>query len=238
MKKTVYTLSVNNYDPEITSISFPLMQAWAKKIGADFHIITERKFPDAPPNYEKLQIYELAKEHKNDWNIFLDADCLVHPDFFDPTVFLQKDTVMFAAFDLAPLRFKTNRYFLRDGRNIGTSNWFAVASDWCVDLWKPYDGDWKDLVGDMRSTSWEKFLGMDDQHLIDDYVLSTNLAKYGLKATTISSIFQKYHTSEHNYKIGNPEDHLFHNYEIPKYQRAEVLKKVKDTWEFRIKNEL
>jgi methanogenic corrinoid protein MtbC1 len=41
MKKTVYTLSVDNYRTDVTSITFPAMQAWADKIGADFHIISD-----------------------------------------------------------------------------------------------------------------------------------------------------------------------------------------------------
>ena len=45
VKKTVFTLSVNGYSPEITEITFPLMQLWADKIGADFHVIRDRIIP-------------------------------------------------------------------------------------------------------------------------------------------------------------------------------------------------
>jgi hypothetical protein len=60
MKKTLYTLSVNDkhpgqdFEPEITALTFPLMRKYAHKIGADFHVIRERKHPDMPPVYEKL----------------------------------------------------------------------------------------------------------------------------------------------------------------------------------------
>jgi hypothetical protein len=235
MKKTVYTLSVDNYSSEITNLTFPLMKNWADKIGAEFHVITERKFPEWPPTYEKLQIHQLGQEHKNDWNIFFDADCLVHPDFFDPTTVLSKDTVMFAAFDLAPVRFRTNNWFLRDGRNIGTSNWFAVGSDWCLDLWKPWEnGTLKDILPNMKTTKWEEKLGMPDKHLVDDYVLSCNLSRYGIKATTLSATFKKFYNTDHSYKFGTPEDHLFHDYGIPKDKRKETLANVVEKWGLKI----
>ena len=48
-----------------------LIRAYADKIGADIHIIKERKFdPSYPPVYEKLQIFKLAKEIGADWNSY------------------------------------------------------------------------------------------------------------------------------------------------------------------------
>ncbi|HWB97853.1 MAG TPA: hypothetical protein VG672_14160 [Bryobacteraceae bacterium] len=46
IKKTVYTLNIGDYAPEICALTYPLMEAYARKIGADFHVIRERKFPD------------------------------------------------------------------------------------------------------------------------------------------------------------------------------------------------
>ena len=65
LKKTVFTLNIDGYAPEVTELTYPLMKHYAAKIGADFHIIKERKFPDWPPVYEKMQIYQLAQEMKN-----------------------------------------------------------------------------------------------------------------------------------------------------------------------------
>ena len=42
MKKVIFTLSVDDYSPEITEITFPLMRYYARKIDAEFRIITER----------------------------------------------------------------------------------------------------------------------------------------------------------------------------------------------------
>jgi hypothetical protein len=230
MKKTVYTLAVDNYRADITSITFPAMQTWADKIGADFHIISERKFPNYPAPCEKLQIYNLSAIHNNDWNIFLDADCLVHPDFFDPTALLQKDTVMFAAFDLAPVRFKTNEWFQRDGRHIGIGNWFAVASNWCRDLWKPLEESPEELVKNIQVTNWEHSKGMDDMHLLDDYTLSCNISRYGLKTKSLASIFNEYSNKPDRYQLTSPEDYLFHDYGIPHNQRAAILSKIASGW--------
>ena len=94
MKKTIYTLQVDNFMPELTEITFKWMKVYAEKIGADFQVITERKFPHMPPNYEKFQIYELNKKNKDDWSIFFDADAIIHPDCVDWTIFVGKDTVI------------------------------------------------------------------------------------------------------------------------------------------------
>ena len=93
VKKTIYTLNIGDYAPEICALTYPLIQAYARKIGADFHVIRERKFPEWPIVYEKLQIYELGRKHGNDWNIFVDSDTLINPEMFDVTEHLHKDTV-------------------------------------------------------------------------------------------------------------------------------------------------
>ena len=109
----------NNYAPEITELTYPLIKHYAEKIGADFYTITERKFPNMPPVYEKMQIYDLGKKMENDWNIYIDSDALVHPDFFDVTNFIKKDTVVHNGADMANNRWRYDKYFIRDGRNIG-----------------------------------------------------------------------------------------------------------------------
>ena len=82
IKKCVFTLNVGGYATEITDLTYPLMKGWCAKIGADFHVITERKFSEWPITYEKFQIYELAKEGKymicehakNNINMVLDIE--------------------------------------------------------------------------------------------------------------------------------------------------------------------
>jgi hypothetical protein len=214
VKKTVYTLAVkddlgNDYEPEITAITFPLMKKWAKKIGADFYVIEDRKFKDMPPVYEKFQIYELGKEHGNDWNIFLDADTLIHPDFWDVTEMLNKDTTCSGySSDFSPIRFKPDKYFNRDGRYIGKGNWCQIGSDWCLDLWKPLDDITPEEAYDnIYPTYQESSTVIERKHLIDDYLVSRNIARYGLKHTLISEI-------EANRKVGC-SGHLWHQYLVP-----------------------
>ncbi len=169
-----------------------MIRGWAAKIGAEFREITDRKFPHLPVTAEKLQIYDLARQDRAEWAIYIDADTLVSPEFFDITDHLTKDTVCHNAADMAGVRWRYDQYFRRDGRHIGSGNWFAVASEWCLDLWHPLDDLTLDeALDNIHVTIAEKNLGMQREHLIDDYVLSRNIARYGLKFTTVHSICTK-----------------------------------------------
>jgi len=208
IKKVIYTLNVNDYCPEITAITYPLIEDYAKKIDAEFVIIKERKFPDFPVVYEKLQIHELGKD--NDWNIYIDSDVLVNPDLFDFTPHLKKDTVLHYGNDLAGNRWKYDQYFLRDGRHISSCNWFTIASDWCIDLWKPLDDMTLDkALQNINVVVPESIADISPAHLIDDYVLSRNIAKYGLKFTTCKQIFEKL-----NPGFPGNDNYLYHEYLI------------------------
>ena len=191
VKKTIFTLNVDGYAPEITALTYPLIEAYAEKIGADFHIIKERKFPEWPVTYEKLQIYQLAQEMENDWNIYIDSDALVHPDTQDLTLLIPRDTVAHFGKDHAPTRWRSDRFFQRDGRNFGTGNWLTVASDLCIDIWRPLDDlTPEQAIDNIFPTVFEKRSGIITRdHLIDDYTLSRNIAKFGIKATTFKEIF-------------------------------------------------
>lgn len=199
MKKTVYTLNIDDFAPEITDITYPLIRHYAHKIGADFHMITERKFPDWPVTYEKLQIFELGRMHKNDWNIYIDSDALVHPETIDWTAYLTKDTVAHNGVDFANFRWRYDNYFRRDGRNIGSCNWFTIASDWCLDLWHPLDIPLNEALDNIYPTVNEINTVITTDHLIDDYALSRNIAKYGLKFTTFRDILVNLKIEESNF---------------------------------------
>jgi hypothetical protein len=226
VKKTLWTVNVDNYAPEITKLTYPLLERYAAKCNAEFRIITERKFPGWPPVYEKLQVYELGME--SDWNIVIDSDAVVHPDMFDVTEMLSMDTVCHNANDLASNRWKYDRFFWRDRRHIGSCNWFTIASNWCIELWKPLDdltleqavenifptvnerashlrqcqnpqcryevpiGAASDLISECSRCGQKakkiKKAVINAEHLIDDYTLSRNIAKYGLKFTTVRDI--------------------------------------------------
>ena len=218
MKKTIYTLNVGDYAPKIREITYPLLKFYAKKIGAEFFEITERKYPDFPPVYEKFQIYELGKEHGNDWNIFIDADAMVHPEFPDVTSQLTKDTVCFHGKDFSPIRFRPDKYFLRDGRNIGEGNWFAIASDWCLDLWHPLDDmTLVEALENIFPTMTELKTVVKRDHLIDDWLVSRNIARYGLKHIVMIDYFQQ--------NLFTP-DYLWHEYQMGIDQKVVLMKQL------------
>jgi len=221
VKKTVYTLCVNNYEPEITALTFPLMKEYAEKIGAKFYIIDEIKFPEAPClACEKFQIPELAEQFGDDWSIFFDADTLVHPDMFDPTTVLNKDTTMSNGSDFSPNRFTANKYFLRDGRFIGKGNWFAVVSDWCRDYWNHDDGfDFADQIFPILP---EINFGIDAEHLVDDYMVSRNIARFGLKHVLLPDMKKDYEKMH--------EGLLYHQYLHTPEQKVIQMNKVMQSW--------
>lgn len=224
IKKTVYLLNIGNYAPDITAVTYPLIYRYADKIGAEVFVIKDRKFPEFPPVYEKLQIYELAQQHENDWNIYIDSDTLIHPDMFDITEQIHKDTVVHNGKDMASHRWKYDRFFLRDGRNIGSCNWWAIASDWCIDLWKPLDDLTLDEAVKRISPVVGEINGVTKaDHLIDDFTLSRNIAKYGLKHTTNIDVCEKL-----GYKGGNP--FLWHSYNIPDADKVPQMMNVLQQW--------
>lgn len=220
IKKTVFTLNVNKYNPEMTELTYPLIKGYADKIGADFHIISERKFPKYPPEYEIMQIYDLGREMKNDWNIYIDSDTLIHPDFFDVTEFLGKDTVCQNEADSANIRFRYDNYFRRDGRNIGSRNWFTAASDWCLDLWHPPDISYEDALESIFPIQHELNAEVAKNHLLDDYLLSRNIARFGLKFKTVLKVLEE---------MNDKGKYLWHEYKVSHEFKSSIYERVKET---------
>ena len=217
ISKIIYLLNIDNYNEKIRALTYPLIHFYAKKIGAQVFEINKRKFPpEYPPVYEKLQIYKLAKEFKADWNIYIDADTLVHPDLMDITAHLPKDTVLHNGVDMAGNRWKYDEYFMRDGRNIGSCNWFTIASDWCVDLWKPLDDlTLPEALMNIFPIIGETNSGIVGSHLLDDYTLSRNIAKYGLKVVTFINMLKDFGQDGANY--------LWHEYQIKEPEKIEKI---------------
>jgi hypothetical protein len=173
MKKTVWVLNINDYRPDICLHTIPTIENFAKKIGADFKIITDRKFPNFPITMEKMQIYELGKD--NDLNILIDADVLISPKLDDISLNVSKTPGLVSVMQVfeIPRYFPYNYIFDRlpvsqtlDGRStkVGPSANFVITSKWSHFLWNP-DVEIPELQDPFR---------------IDEYVMSVNLAKYGL----------------------------------------------------------
>jgi hypothetical protein len=224
IKKTVFTLNIGNYCPEITAMTYPLIKEWCRKIDAEFFEITENKFPEwKSQTYNKLQVYELAQQMKNDWNIFLDYDAVVHPDMVDVTNLIQKDTVLHNGADYAMIRWKYDRFFKRDGRHIGSPTWFCVASDWCIELFKPLDDlTPEEAYSNIFPIVAESRNGYEPWRLIEDYVMSRNIAKYGLKFKSFIDL------QEEQPRVKG--DYLWHVYAMPLEQKIVEMRALLTRW--------
>ena len=204
MKKTIYLLNIGDYLPEVTALTYPLIERYAAKIGAEVVKITERKYPDFAVVYEKLQIYEIEKTRQSDWIIYIDSDTLVHPDLFDLTALIPRGTVFQKGRDFSLFRFRPNELFIEDGRFIGTCNWFTVFSRECIELFNPNIGmTAEEIYAECSPTQAESFY-FDRTHLVDDYVLTTNLAKHDFPYMTMADLFEK-----HPYSHG---EYLYHTH--------------------------
>jgi hypothetical protein len=227
MRKTVFTLTVDGYSPEITRRSHPLLQHYARKIGADFHVIRDRKWPTLPVVYEKLQIFELGRGY--DWILYIDSDALVNPDLFDLTEHVPQDTVLHYGADFAGNRWTYDRFFRRDGRNIGSGNWFTMASGWCIELWEPlhmYDITPAEAIAAIHPIRCELSAGLKPEHFLDDYVVGRNIAKYGLKFTTYQDVLKR---------LGRENDaYLWHQCTIPVDQKIKDMDVVLRAWGLQI----
>lgn len=171
LKKCIHVLATPGYAPELCVITIPKLRAYASRIGADFNLIQERKFPDYPINYERMQVYEAGKDY--DWNINIDADMVVGSKLPDITETSPKGRVSIVMkYDLST-HFHTegNIFFERDGRDVGLVDAFVATSALTHDLWKPLPSDFQSHTSLFKGTEYRR---------ISEYCLSLNLATYGL----------------------------------------------------------
>jgi hypothetical protein len=165
----IHILLINDFFPELTEMTLKTVERYAKNINAKLNIISQRKFPDWPILTEKLQVYDYPDY---DWNILMDADILVHPDTIDPLIKFDPREVGNKDEYQASNQLRPDKYFIRDGRNLGLSGCLICTSRLTHDLWEfPTDLTKKEVLGNI----------LQDRKCVDEYVISRNLAKYGLK---------------------------------------------------------
>ena len=225
MKKVLFRLNVGNYAPEITALTYPLIDRYARKIGAEVVTISERKFPAWDLDYEKLQIYELSREMGADFMLYLDSDAVVHPELPDLSELVPRDTIAHNGMDFAPIRWRYDEagYFQRDGRHLGSCNWLACAHRWCRDLWRPLDDlTPAEAVANISTTVDEGRTIVTAAHLVSDYALSRNIARFGLKATTLIDLWKRVGLTNPNF--------FYHEYLIPTDEKAVAIRKVLKDW--------
>ncbi len=188
MRKLIHVVNINNFFPELFALTYPTIRSYSERNGYMINMITERKFPDYPINYEKMQVYEDGKDAEV--NILCDADMLIHPQFPDVTTLLKRDSIAFN--DNYNISWKYHvdriRYFMRDGRDVGIATNFVVSSDWTHDVWEPLSLSQK-YIEDLAKKENTDTGGADGRgwgHYADEFALSYNMAKYGLKYTGVT----------------------------------------------------
>jgi len=182
MKKLIHVLNINDFFPELFALTFPTIKSYAKTHGFQINLITQRKFPDYPINYEKMQVYEDGKEAQ--LNMLCDADMLIHPHFPDVETFVDPTHAAFNDNYNISHKYQVNRipYFIRDGRDIGIATNCVVTSNLTHDLWEPLSltsQQIADLAVPNNDEPNEYNRGWG--HYADEFALSFNLARYGLK---------------------------------------------------------
>jgi hypothetical protein len=196
--KCVHVLATEGYAPELCAITLPTIRAYAERIGADFNLITTRKFPTYPINYERLQIYEAGKDY--DWNLNIDADMVIGKRLHDITVDAPEHLVRIVMRFDATMYFNVedNIYFKRDGRNVGLVDAFIVTSRLTHDLWEPLPGPFEEYLPVFKDNQSRR---------VSEFCLSQNLARYGLQfAGAFIRTDEIFHVG---YTSGSKEDALF-----------------------------
>lgn len=177
MKKIIHCVYINDYFPELWEMCLPTIKAYAHKTGSELNIITQRKFSEWHINYEKFQVYEDGKHA--DANFLIDADILIHPDFPDfATGITFSHHIAFNDNYHASTKFhvENNLYFQRDGRDVGIASNAVISFKSTHDVWEPL----KITPEEGRKITFVR------EGDIDEYCLSHNMAKYGLKYTGIT----------------------------------------------------
>ena len=173
-KKIIHILNIDNFFPELFELCFPTVERYAKKHGYQINLITERKFPDWHINYEKMQVFEDGKDA--DVNVLMDADVLIHPmmkdfAFIVPPTHIGFNDNYFMRTKFRVLNKEHELAFLRDQRNIGVASNLVVAHSSTHCVFEPLD----------ITPEQGKEICLIREGDIDEYTISLNLAKYGLK---------------------------------------------------------
>ena len=188
MRKLIHVVNINDFFTELFELTYPTIRSYAERNGYMINMITEGKFPDYPINYEKMQVYEDGKDAVV--NILCDADMLIHPEFPEVTKFLKRDSIAFNDNYNISRKYHVDRirYFMRDGRDVGIATNFVVSSDWTHDVWEPLSISQKDIeeLAKKENTDTGGAEGRGWGHYADEFALSYNMAKYGLKYTGVT----------------------------------------------------
>lgn len=221
MKKTIFTLNIDGYASDVAKLTYPYMKMYADKIGAEFVEINKRKFPGYPVIYEKFQIYELTKD--NDWGLFFDADTLINPKLFDITEVVPMDTVSSLGINPLEGHYDLDEYFLRDGRRMSVGSCMTFASSLCREMWEPItDLTLLEILSRFHPWHNEELIGYTREFLIDDYLISRNIAKYHLKYKSLRDFLREQNMNDY--------DFIYHQFGLPKEKKIKEIKSRLAAW--------
>ncbi len=202
-KRCVHVLATRDYAPELCAITLPRIEAYAKKIGADFNRITERRFPDFPVNYERMQIYEFGKEY--DWNLNVDADILIGSSLVDVTTRVHPEKIgtamIFQLSEAFPIA--GNPVFERAAQDIGIVDMFNITTKLTHEFWRPLPGSFDQYRN--CSPRW-------GERKVSEFCVSMNFHQNGYEA---SGVFV-------------PNDHVHHLNYTTLDSPSDVLSKAND----------
>jgi len=175
--KCIHVVAINNWYPELTAITLPLLRKWAFKIGADFNLIEKAKFLGWPPNYERMQIYEAGKDYL--WNINIDADYVIDPETLeDPT----KDRDFWCVYAVAIMHrdsyFKNNRFFFKDEPMAALPDSFLITSLLTHDLWKPLECSFEEAAAEC--IGYPEY-PIHQNRQVSEFCINLNFAMYGYR---------------------------------------------------------
>lgn len=179
MTTCIHFITIPDSTALYQEVSLASVKQYAKRIGATLNLITERKFPDYPVNYEMMQIAEAGKPY--DWNLYLRAGVLLGEQLVDVTTICEPNSVATCFLYQASYNFitKPNIYFERDERDLGIGDTVVLAHKIAHEIWQPLPGSCKE---------YQPLIKANDPSQLTAYTLSLNMAKYGLK---VSGIFPK-----------------------------------------------
>jgi len=160
MKIELFVVDIN-YHKEITSITLPLLEKYADKIGAKFTKITDQKFPSMHPSYEKMQVYERGKD--NDWNLIIDSDMVLKSGMYNVIDLIPNDGKHIGCWEA----FSWKRLYNNRGIDVGISTNFLIIPKSCLEVLKPLDD----------SEDWKKYC--DRPTYVNEYCVSLNRQKLG-----------------------------------------------------------
>ena len=206
MKKLLVTLNINDFDKEITELTFPYMKEYAQNIGADFYIIKERKFLNLPVMLEKFQIYDISKDY--DWIIYLDADCIINPKAKDLTSLVEKDRVLVSDYISPDHHFHSKNIEGKYNLKYYAPFFFLAFHNKNRDCVKPYKNakQYRDYIN-LNSSHPEMIRYMKTKSdiidgdikisMLDEFFLTLNLHRYNIKTAALKKDFSELSTISH-----------------------------------------